>query len=110
MSKGDIETYYENGQWKNRAQGNSRASNVHDTKADAQATGRETASSPAFPAQSSSLGVVYTPVPVVDFILRAADQVCRDQFGYGITDPGVHVQDPFNMCNLGVSRDMELAA
>lgn len=49
----------------------------------------------AFPAQSSSLGVVYTPVPVVDFILRAADQVCRDQFGYGITDPGVHVQDPF---------------
>ncbi|WP_036925058.1 DEAD/DEAH box helicase [Acidipropionibacterium thoenii] len=49
----------------------------------------------AFPAQSSSLGVVYTPVPVVDFILRAADQVCRDQFGYGITDAGVHVQDPF---------------
>lgn len=49
----------------------------------------------AFPAQSSSLGVVYTPVPVVDFILRAAEQVCRDQFGYGITDPGVHVQDPF---------------
>lgn len=49
----------------------------------------------AFPAQSSSLGVVYTPVPIVDFILRAADQVCRDQFGYGITDPGVHVQDPF---------------
>ncbi|QCV87985.1 damage-inducible protein [Acidipropionibacterium jensenii] len=49
----------------------------------------------AFPAQASSLGVVYTPVPIVDFILRAADQVCRDQFGYGITDAGVHVQDPF---------------
>lgn len=32
MSKGDIETYHEDGQWKNRAQGNSRASNVHDTK------------------------------------------------------------------------------
>lgn len=27
----------------------------------------------AFPAQASSLGVVYTPVPIVDFILRAAD-------------------------------------
>lgn len=43
MSKGNIETYYENGQWKNRAQGNSRASNVHDTKVDAQAAGRNTA-------------------------------------------------------------------
>ena len=43
VSKGDIETYHEDGQWKNRAQGNSRASNVHDTKAAAQATGREMA-------------------------------------------------------------------
>jgi predicted helicase len=64
----------------------------------------------AFPTQASSLGVVYTPVPIVDFILRAADQVCRDQFGYGITDPGVHVQDPFIMCNSDVSWDMGLAA
>lgn len=28
MAKGDIETYYEDGTWKNRAQGNSRASNT----------------------------------------------------------------------------------
>lgn len=43
MVKGDIETYHEDGQWKNRPQGNDRASNVHDTKAEAQATGREMA-------------------------------------------------------------------
>ncbi|GAB4076369.1 DUF2188 domain-containing protein [Nostocoides australiense] len=43
MSKGDIETYHEDGQWKNRAQGNSRASNFHDTKAAAQEAGREMA-------------------------------------------------------------------
>lgn len=43
MSKGDIETYYEDGSWKNRPQGNSRASNVHDTKRDAQQAGREMA-------------------------------------------------------------------
>lgn len=43
MPKGDIETYYEDGQWKNRAQGNQRASNTHDTKAKAQAKGREMA-------------------------------------------------------------------
>lgn len=40
MSKGDIETYFENGAWKNRPQGNTRASNVHATKTAAQSTGR----------------------------------------------------------------------
>ena len=38
-----IETYYEGGQWKNRPQGNSRASNTHETKAAAQSVGREMA-------------------------------------------------------------------
>lgn len=49
----------------------------------------------AFPKQASSFGVVYTPVEIVDFILRAADEVCRSEFGYGISDEGVHVLDPF---------------
>lgn len=43
MATGDIETYYEDGQWKNRPQGNSRASNVHNTKAEARAEGRDMA-------------------------------------------------------------------
>lgn len=43
MSKGDIETYHEDGQWKNRAQGNDRASNTHSTKAEAEAVGRDMA-------------------------------------------------------------------
>ena len=43
MAKGDIETYWEDGQWKNRPQGGDRASNVHGTKAEAQAKGREMA-------------------------------------------------------------------
>jgi hypothetical protein len=43
MPKGDIETYYEDGQWKNRAQGNDRASNTAPTKSEAQAKGREMA-------------------------------------------------------------------
>ncbi len=40
---GNVETYYEDGTWKNRAQGNQRASSTHDTKADAQAKGRQMA-------------------------------------------------------------------
>ena len=43
MVKGDIDTYYEDGVWKNRPQGNERASNTHDTKAEAQAKGRDMA-------------------------------------------------------------------
>jgi hypothetical protein len=43
MAKGDIETYYEDGQWKNRPEGNQRASSAHDTKAEAEASGRQMA-------------------------------------------------------------------
>lgn len=61
----------------------------------------------AFPKQSSSLGVVYTPVEVVDFILRSADDVCRAQFGYGLTDTDVHVQDPFTGTGTFIVRLLE---
>lgn len=43
MNKGHIETYSEDGQWKNREQGNARASSVHGTKAEAVAAGRDLA-------------------------------------------------------------------
>ncbi|WP_218920362.1 DUF2188 domain-containing protein [Lentzea guizhouensis] len=41
--QGDVETYYENGTWKNKVEGNSQASSTHDTKAEATAKGREMA-------------------------------------------------------------------
>ena len=43
MPKGDVETYFENGRWKNKVQGNSRASNVHETRAAAVNVGGEMA-------------------------------------------------------------------
>jgi len=43
MAKGDVETYHEDGQWKNRPEGNERASSTHDTKTDAVAAGRKMA-------------------------------------------------------------------
>lgn len=39
----NIETYYEDGTWKNKVQGNSRASNTHSTKSQAQSAGRDMA-------------------------------------------------------------------
>src|SRR5699024_5594660 len=49
----------------------------------------------AFKKQSEALGIVYTPVEIVDFILRSADQISREHFGKGLTDEGVHILDPF---------------
>lgn len=43
MAKGDVETYHEDGRWKNKVEGNDRASNTADTKAEAQAEGRRMA-------------------------------------------------------------------
>ncbi|AKK10211.1 putative helicase [Corynebacterium uterequi] len=49
----------------------------------------------AFKKQSEALGIVYTPVEIVDFILRAADDAARAHFGKGLTDEGVCILDPF---------------
>ncbi|WP_159717144.1 DEAD/DEAH box helicase [Actinomyces marmotae] len=49
----------------------------------------------AFPATAKSLGIVYTPVEIVDFILRSVDWLSREHFGRGVSDEGVHVLDPF---------------
>jgi len=49
----------------------------------------------AFPKLSEKLGIVYTPVEVVDFIIKSVDQALRQEFGVGITDKDIHVLDPF---------------
>ena len=41
------------------------------------------------------LGIVYTPVKVVDFILHSANEVLQKEFGRSLSDGGVHVLDPF---------------
>ena len=49
----------------------------------------------AFPKQSEALGIVYTPIEIVDFILRSVDHLSKEHFGKGLSDEGVHVLDPF---------------
>ena len=50
------------------------------------------------------LGIVYTPVEVVDFILHSADQVLRQEFGRSLSDEGVHVLDPFAGAGVFLAR------
>jgi predicted helicase len=49
----------------------------------------------AFKKTVDKLGIVYTPVEIVDFILKSADDVLRTEFGQGLTDEGVHILDGF---------------
>jgi predicted helicase len=49
----------------------------------------------AFPRMAERLGIVYTPVQVVDFILRSADAALRKHFGESLASSGVQILDPF---------------
>jgi len=49
----------------------------------------------AFKKTSDSMGIVYTPLEVVDFILNSVNDVLEREFGQSLSDKGVHVLDPF---------------
>ena len=50
------------------------------------------------------LGIVYTPVEIVDFILASADQVLQQEFGRSLSDEDVHVLDPFTGTGIFLVR------
>ena len=49
----------------------------------------------ALPKEVEKLGIVYTPVEVVDFILNSVNDVLKKEFNRTISSKGVHVLDPF---------------
>ncbi len=49
----------------------------------------------AFPRMAERLGIVYTPVPVVDFILKSADTALWKHFGQTLGSREVQILDPF---------------
>ncbi|MHB1523024.1 MAG: DEAD/DEAH box helicase [Candidatus Dormibacteria bacterium] len=49
----------------------------------------------AFPRTAERLGIVYTPVEIVDFMLRSVQEVLRERFTTDFGASGVHVIDPF---------------
>ncbi|CEG55682.1 DEAD/DEAH box helicase [Legionella fallonii] len=53
----------------------------------------------AFPRMSERLGIVYTPVPVVDFILHSVQATLKKHFDCNISDKQVQILDPF--CGTG---------
>ena len=49
----------------------------------------------AFPRMAERLGIVYTPIEVVDFIIHSAEAALRKHFKTGLTEKGVQILDPF---------------
>lgn len=64
--------------------------------------------SQAFPRMSERLGIVFTPVEVVDFIIRSANDAMRTAFGQSLGDPGVAIIEPFAGTGTFVARLLQL--
>lgn len=58
----------------------------------------------AFPKMVEQLGIVYTPVEVVDFIIHSVADVLEQEFGRSISDENVHILDPFTGTGTFVTR------
>ena len=58
----------------------------------------------AFPNTAKRLGIVYTPVEIVDFILQSVQYIMRDEFKHKLDDPGVHIWDPFTGTGTFITR------
>ena len=54
--------------------------------------------------EADRLGIVYTPIEVVDFILHSANEILQDEFGRSLNDEGVHVLDPFTGTGTFLAR------
>ena len=58
----------------------------------------------AFPMLTQRLGIVYTPVEVVDFIIRSVQDVLQDEFDTSLGAPDVHILDPFTGTGTFITR------
>jgi len=58
----------------------------------------------AFPLMTQKLGIVYTPVEVVDFIIHSVEDVMQEEFGSSLGNDSVHILDPFSGTGTFISR------
>lgn len=61
----------------------------------------------AFPKMRDKLGIIYTPVPVVDFINHSVADILQKEFGTTIDSPNVHILDPFTGTGTFLTRLMQ---
>ncbi|MCO4518918.1 putative DNA repair helicase RadD [Streptococcus infantarius subsp. infantarius] len=62
--------------------------------------------STGFKTTTERLGIVFTPVEVVDFIVKSVDVVLRKHFGKTIASENVHILDPFTGTGTFITRTL----
>ena len=62
--------------------------------------------STGFKSTTERLGIVFTPVEVVDFIVKSVDVVLRKHFGKTIASENVHILDPFTGTGTFITRTL----
>ena len=58
----------------------------------------------AFPLTVEKLGIVYTPVECVDFIIHSVEDILHSEFGTSLTNENVHILDPFTGTGTFITR------
>ena len=58
----------------------------------------------AFPKMTERLGIVYTPVEVVDFIIHSVNVALQNEFGLSLGAKDVHIIDPFTGTGTFITR------
>ncbi|OYU82561.1 MAG: helicase [Flavobacterium sp. BFFFF2] len=58
----------------------------------------------AFPKMVEKLGIVYTPVELVDFNIHSINYVLKKEFGRSISDENIHLLDPFTGTGTFITR------
>ncbi|CAC8563207.1 DEAD/DEAH box helicase [Staphylococcus sp. EG-SA-6] len=63
--------------------------------------------STAFKSTTERLGIVFTPIEVVDFIVKSVDDVLKKHFGKKLSSEDVHILDPFTGTGTFIVRTLE---
>ena len=58
----------------------------------------------ASPKTVEKLGIVYTPVEVVDYIIHSVANIIRKEFNRSLSDENVHILDPFTGTGTFITR------
>lgn len=58
----------------------------------------------AFPILTEKLGIVYTPIEVVDFIIHSVNDLLGEEFNKSFNDKNVHILDPFTGTGTFMTR------
>ncbi len=56
--------------------------------------------------QTDTRGIVYTPQPIVDFLVSSVEGILQQEFGKSLSDPGVHILDPYTGTGNFITRIM----